>query len=115
VQKSSRQISDTRTVAHTWVVPRYHQASLQFICGSLIERRALRSVKQRATKLKVHPLSLVVDNESSVVLISEHTTGRSERTKHMDVLYHFGDRYQRGDVSVQFVPTVDQYADMLTK
>jgi hypothetical protein len=34
----------------------------------------------------------------------------------MDVQCYFvGDRYQRGDVSMQFVPTVDQYADMLTK
>jgi hypothetical protein len=65
---------------------------------------------------RVSPLNLVVDNQSAVVLISQHTAGRSDRTKHIDVQYHFvRDRYQRGDMSVEFVPTVDQHADMFTK
>jgi hypothetical protein len=64
----------------------------------------------------VSPLNLVVDNQSAVVLISQHTAGRSDRTNYIDVQHHFvRDRFQRGDVSVQFVPTEDQHADMFTK
>ena len=37
-------------------------------------------------------------------------------SKHIDVQYQFvRDRYQRGDLSIQFVPTTDQRADMFTK
>jgi hypothetical protein len=62
------------------------------------------------------PLNLMVDNQSAVVLISQHTAGQSGRTKHIDVQYHFvRDRFQRGDVTVQFVPTADQHADVFTK
>jgi hypothetical protein len=65
---------------------------------------------------EVTPLKLYVDNQAAVVLISEHTAGQSGRTKHIDVQYQFvRDRYQRGDVSVEFVSTVEQRADMFTK
>jgi hypothetical protein len=61
-------------------------------------------------------LTLYVDNQAAVVLISEHTAGQNGRTKHIDVQYQFvRDRYQRGDVSVEFVSTVEQRADMFTK
>jgi hypothetical protein len=65
---------------------------------------------------RVAPLTLSVDNQSALVLISEHTAGQSGRTKHIDVQFHFvRDRFQRGDLSVRFVPTADQKADMFTK
>jgi hypothetical protein len=65
---------------------------------------------------KVAPLKLAVDNQAAVVLISEHTAGQSGRTKHIDVQFQFvRDRFQRGDVTVRFVSTVDQRADMFTK
>ena len=65
---------------------------------------------------KVQPLNLSVDNQAAVVLVSEHTAGQSGRTKHIDVQYQFvRDRFQRGDVSIQFVPTMEQKADMFTK
>lgn len=62
------------------------------------------------------PLNLAVDNQAAVVLISEHTAGQSGRTKHIDVQFQFvRDRFQRGDISVRFVPTSQQRADMFTK
>jgi hypothetical protein len=65
---------------------------------------------------EVTPLNLYVDNQAAVALISEHTAGQSGRTKHVDVQYQFvRDRYQRGDVSVEFVSTVEQRADMFTE
>jgi hypothetical protein len=65
---------------------------------------------------QVQPLSLSVDNQAAIVLISEHTAGQSGRTKHIDVQYQFvRDRYQRGDLSVSFVSTTEQRADMMTK
>ena len=64
----------------------------------------------------VSPLHLKVDNQSAVVLISENTAGQSGRTKHVDVQLPFvRDRFQRGDVYVNFVPTAEQHADVFTK
>ena len=64
---------------------------------------------------RVQPLHLAVDNQAAIVLICEHTAGQSVRTKHIDVQFQFvRDRYQRGDVSVQDVPTADQRADVFT-
>ena len=65
---------------------------------------------------RVSCLNLAVDNQSAVVLISEHTAGQSGRTKHIDVKFHFlKDRFQRGDISVRYVQSSDQRADMFTK
>ena len=65
---------------------------------------------------RVSPVNLAVDNQSAIVLITEHTAGQSGRTKHVDVKFHFvRDRYQCGDVSIRFVPTIEQRADMFTK
>jgi hypothetical protein len=65
---------------------------------------------------QVQPLDLSVDNQAAIVLISEHTAGQSGRTKHIDVQYQFvRDRYQRGELSIRFVSTTDQMADMMTK
>jgi transposase InsO family protein len=64
----------------------------------------------------VSPLNLKVDNQSAIVLISEHTAGKSGRSKHIDLQFNFvSERFQRGDVSVTFVPTAEQRADIFTK
>jgi hypothetical protein len=55
-------------------------------------------------------------NQAAIVLISENTAGQSGRTKHIDVQFHFvRDRFQKGDISVDFVSTSDQHADIFTK
>jgi hypothetical protein len=65
---------------------------------------------------RVSPLHLRVDNQAAIVLISENTAGQSGRTKHIDVQFHFvRDRFQKGDISVGFVSTSDQHADIFTK
>jgi hypothetical protein len=49
------------------------------------------------------------------VKVSENGV-RSERTKHVDIKYHFvTDVLERGDVKLQWIPTDRQQADILTK
>jgi hypothetical protein len=65
---------------------------------------------------RVSPLHLRVDYQAAIVLISENTAGQSGRTKHIDVQFHFvRDRFQKVDISVYFVSTNDQHADIFTK
>lgn len=60
------------------------------------------------------PSTLYGDNQSTVK-VSEHGV-RSERTKHVDIKYHFvTDVLERGDVRLQWIPTDRQQADILTK
>ena len=65
---------------------------------------------------KVVPVQLRVDNQAALTLITQHTAGKSGRSKHIDVQYQFvRDRFQRGDLVVNFVSSRDQAADMFTK
>jgi hypothetical protein len=60
------------------------------------------------------PSVLYGDNQSTVK-VSENGV-RSERTKHVDIKYHFvTDVLERGDVKLQWIPTDRQQADILTK
>ena len=58
--------------------------------------------------------TLWCDNTSAISLASNpvfHT-----RAKHVEVNYHFvREHVVRGDLKVQFIPTIDQLADLLTK
>ncbi|UYV76053.1 hypothetical protein LAZ67_13002335, partial [Cordylochernes scorpioides] len=56
---------------------------------------------------------LNIDNQSAMTLMK---TGQMNRkTKHIDVRYHFLKDQIRENVAVQFCPTKDQVADILTK
>ncbi|UYV79268.1 hypothetical protein LAZ67_17001872 [Cordylochernes scorpioides] len=56
---------------------------------------------------------LNIDNQSAMTLMK---TGQMNRkTKHIDVRYHFLKDQIRENVAVQFCPTQDQVADILTK
>jgi hypothetical protein len=53
---------------------------------------------------------------SAVVLISKHITGKSGRSNHIDLQFNFvSKRFHRGEVSVSFVPTGEQHANVFTK
>ena len=59
--------------------------------------------------------SMVFGDNQSTVTVSEQGV-RSERTKHVDVKYHFiTEHIERGDIKVRWVPTERQLADVLTK
>jgi hypothetical protein len=59
--------------------------------------------------------SLLYGDNQSTVKVSENGV-RSERTKHVDIKYHFvTDVLERGDVKLQWIPTGKQQADVLTK
>ena len=52
----------------------------------------------------------------TIKLIKQHTAGQSGRTKHVDIQFQFiKERFQRGDMKVEFVGTEKQLADMMTK
>jgi hypothetical protein len=63
----------------------------------------------------VETLPLLCDNQSAITLITERTAGVQGQSKRIDLQFHFiRDRYQRGDLSVRFVPSAEQKADVFT-
>ena len=61
-----------------------------------------------------YSIPLLIDNQSAIALIKnpEH----HERTKHIAIRYHFiRDIYEAGTIELEYVPTGDQVADVLTK
>ena len=60
------------------------------------------------------PITLYVDNQSAIKLIQNPVA--HDRTKHIDIKYHFiRDAQARGIIKVEYCPTNDQVADVLTK
>lgn len=58
--------------------------------------------------------TLCIDNQSAINLIQNPSYHR--RTKHIDVIYHYvREKYESKEISLQFVPTHDQLADIFTK
>jgi hypothetical protein len=63
---------------------------------------------------KETPLPLLIDNQSAIALIKNAEF--HERTKHIAVRYHFiRERYENGEIEVEYCPTGDQVADAMTK
>ena len=59
--------------------------------------------------------SVVHGDNQSAIAVSRHGI-RSERTKHVDVKWHFvTESIERGEVEMQWVPTAEQEADIFTK
>ncbi|CAB1105769.1 unnamed protein product [Ectocarpus sp. CCAP 1310/34] len=59
-------------------------------------------------------VQVLEDNQGAIVLVQNPLS--SFRTKHIDVRVHFiRGLFMSGDISVKFVPTTEQHADLLTK
>jgi hypothetical protein len=65
--------------------------------------------------LRVQKPSMILGDNQSTIALSEHGV-KSERTKHVDVKYHFiTDEISKGAVGVKWVPSAEQQADIFTK
>ena len=61
-----------------------------------------------------NPTSILCDNQAAIAYA--HDNQFHARAKHISTRYHFTrDHIQKGDISVQYVPTKDNHADMFTK
>lgn len=60
------------------------------------------------------PIPLLIDNQSAIALVKNGEF--HERTKHIGIRYHFiRERYEDGEIELEYCPTGDQVADALTK
>ena len=60
------------------------------------------------------PTILHIDNQSSIALA--HNPEFHDRTKHVDIRHHFlREKVKNNELSLQYLPTNEQPADLLTK
>lgn len=105
----------------TWCSKRQSTVSLstteaEFIVASEAVQEAvwLRELLSDVGLQCKEPSILYVDNQSAIRLVKNPEFHR--RTKHIEVRHHFiREKYERGEIGIEYVHTNDQKADLLTK
>ena len=87
----------------------------EYMSAAWAAKEALWLRKLMATfEGKVQPCKLFCDNQGALALMRNPTC--HQRAKHIDVGHHFiRERVARGEISVEYCPTSDMVADVLTK
>jgi hypothetical protein len=74
----------------------------------------LKTFLSELNLLKTHPITLQINNQSAILLAKNSMF--HERTKHIAIRYHFiREKLEEGEICVEYVPTNEQVADVLTK
>lgn len=90
------------------------EAELYAASSAVQELLWLRGLMKELGRLGPDASVLSVDNQSAIGVAENGV--RSERTKHIDIRYrHLTDTIERGKVSIEWIPTAEQQADILTK
>jgi len=90
------------------------EAELYAASAALQEIQWLRGLLNELGLGVADASTLCIDNQSAIKVSKNGV--KSERTKHVDVKYHhLTDSIEKGDVSLKWVPTTEQQADILTK
>ena len=104
----------------SWFSKKQNSVSLstteeEYIAASLACAQILW-MKQTLSDYDINcPISSIMCDNSSAINLSKNTIQHS-RTKHIDIRHHFlRDRVLKGDISLEFIPTDKQIADILTK
>ncbi|UOH81729.1 hypothetical protein LQV05_004409 [Cryptococcus neoformans] len=88
----------------------------EYIAASEATREViwLRNRLQELYLPQVGPSTLLVDNEAAINLSKNPLS--HNKSKHIDVRYHvFRERVELGDITVEYIPTDKQRADVFTK
>ena len=66
--------------------------------------------------LPKHPQRLYMDNQSAIQISCTSLIAHSNHTKHIDTRHHWiCEQVRNNIVDPQYIPTIDQTADILTK
>ena len=85
------------------------------LCGAVVEIRYLRQLMEELGYAQESGTILWEDNKACIIL-AEGETSCGGRSKHIDVkLRHIAESVKEGIVSVRYIPTAWNYADIMTK
>ena len=85
------------------------------ISSAVQEAKFLTQLMNEITRTKViQNVKINCDNQGAIALAKDLI--RKERSKHIDIKYHFiNSEIQRGTISLNYIPTNDNIADVFTK
>jgi hypothetical protein len=90
------------------------EAEYMALCSAVSEAIYLRGLLGELGAGTAEPVIIRVDNQGAIQLA--HNPAHHRLTKHIDIQYHFiRERIGTGDVRLEWVPTANQLADLLTK
>jgi hypothetical protein len=80
----------------------------------LLVEKQLRMLLSYLFSVELEPTAIHCDNQSCIKLSEHHVF--HDRSKHIEMRYHyFRDMVQKNILNIQYVPTAEQTADILTK
>ena len=83
--------------------------------AAINETKWLAGLLEELGLAKKSPAPIIYGDNQSTQELSKNDI-KSERTKHIDIKYHFvQDEVKSGRVQLQWIPTTEQLADVLTK
>ena len=83
-------------------------------CNATKEAVWFRSFLQKLKEEDDSPMTILIDNQSAIVI--SKNPAFHDCSKHIDIRYHFVRKKVEDDAtSLEYVPTGDQVADVLTK
>jgi hypothetical protein len=90
------------------------EAEYMALCSAVAEAIYLQRLLAELGAGVAGSVTIYVDNQGAIQLA--HNPAHHKLTKHIDIKYHFiRERVGSGDVRLQWVPTAEQLADLLTK
>jgi hypothetical protein len=89
----------------------------EYIAGGMVVKEALWVRKLLGDMTRRDPsMNLYSDNRSAIKIMTQHTAGERDWTKHIDIQYHFiKERYHRGEIEIRYVEPSKQLADVFTQ
>ena len=83
-------------------------------CNATKEAVWLRSFLQELKEKDDSPMTILIDNQSAVAI--DKNLAFYDHSKHNDIQYHFvHEKVKDGATSLEYIPTENQVADVLTK
>jgi hypothetical protein len=92
------------------------EAEYVALCSAAQEAVYLRRLFNSIGEQQLQPTLLLEDNESAIKLVVRDEDAVTDRSKHIDVRYHYTKQLvNEKQVRLEHVATIDQLADMFTK
>jgi hypothetical protein len=90
------------------------EAECMAACEATQEAIHLRLLLGEMGLPQERPTVLYEDNQSCIAMSESPTLQR--RSKHIDIKFHFvRERVERGEIKMEYIPTGEQLADIMTK
>ncbi len=106
--------ADWRSKKQTNVTLSSSEAEYTAACGAVRHIVWVRRLLKQIGVVQTNPTEVRLDNQTTIKMIEDDNM--TEKRRHINVAYHYTrDLLKDGAISIKWVPTADQIADIFTK